>query len=127
MTMPLALLAWSGFLGLFHAMSTGFGTTSQHGMEYASGPRDEQKPLSTRRARNVRAFANFMQTFPIFAAGVVVSAFGHEDHGVATWGAQFYFWARLVYVFLYITGSKYRTPVWLVSIVGILLVYLSVA
>ena len=125
--MPLSLLAWSAFLGSLHAVSTGVATTTQHGLDYASSPRDEERPLSTGRARNGRAFANFMQTFPFFAAAVVVSHAALRDHGVASWGAQFYFWARVVYVPLYITGSKYRTPVFFVGLLGIMLVLLSIA
>ncbi len=127
MTMPMSLLAWSAFLGLLHAVGTGMGATTQHGFGYASSPRDEQKPLTPGRERNNRAFANFMQTFPIFAAAVLVSHAALRDHGVASWGSQFYFWARVVYVPLYITGSKYRTGIWAVSILGLVLIFLSIA
>jgi uncharacterized MAPEG superfamily protein len=127
MTMPLALLSWSAFLGLLHCVSTGVSALTQHGMEYAVSPRDEQKPLSTGRARNLRAFANFMQTFPIFAAVVLVSHVTGHDHGIATWGAQFYFWFRLLYVPLYVTGSKYRTHAFWLSFLGIVFVFLSIA
>ena len=75
----------------------------------------------------MRAFANFMQTFPIFAAAVLVAHAVDRDHGLASWGAQFYFWARLIFVPLYVTGSRYRTPVYLVSILGILMVFLRIA
>ena len=127
MTMPMSLLAWSGFLGLLHAVSTGVATTTEHGLAYASSPRDEQRPSSTRRSRNNRAFANFMQTFPIFAAVVLIAHAGRHDHGVASWGAQLYFWARVVYVPLYITGSKYRSQAFLVSLVGLILLFISIA
>ncbi len=125
--MPLAILAWAAFLGAFHALSTGVGVMTQHGTGYSNSPRDEERPLSPGRARNNRAYANFLQTFPIFAAAVLISHAVHRDHGVASWGAQFYFWARIVYVPLYVTGSKYRTYAFIVSFVGILLVFRSVA
>ena len=127
MTMPMALLSWAAFLGLLHAISTGAAVTLEHGNEYALSPRDEQRPLSTGHARNTRAFANFLQTFPFFAAAVLVSHAYGRDHGAASWGAQFYFWARLVYVPLYITGSRLRTAAFVVSVVGLLLVFWSIA
>ncbi len=127
MSMPMALLAWTAFLGLLHAISTGAVVTAEHGMGYGASPRDEDRPVSPVKARNIRAFANFMQTFPIFAASVLVSHAYGRDVGAATWGAQFYFWARLFYVPLYVTGSKYRSAVWFVSVIGILLVFWSVA
>ncbi len=128
MTIPMALLGWSAFLGTLHAVSTGVATTTQHGLQYGASPRDEERPLSLRRARNSRAFANFMQTFPFFAAAVLISHAALRDHGVASWGAQIYFWARVVYVPLYIGGtSTYRTPVFFISLIGLLLVLLSIA
>ena len=127
MSMPMALLSWTAFLGLLHAVSTGVVVVAEHGNQYASSPRDEERPLSPAKARNNRAFANFMQTFPIFAAAVLVSHAYGRDVGVASWGAQIYFWARLFYVPLYVTGSKFRSPMFLISVVGILLVFLSIA
>jgi uncharacterized MAPEG superfamily protein len=128
MTMPMAILGWSAFLGTFHALSTGVAALTQHGAAYSSSPRDDERPLSPRRARNARAFANFMQSFPFFAAAVLISHAGLHDHGVASWGAQIWFWARVVYVPIYISGnSTYRTPVYVVSLIGLMLVFLSIA
>ena len=127
MSMPMALLAWSAFLGLLHAMSTGAVVMAEHGAEYSLSPRDEQRPVGTTKARNIRAFANFMQTFPLFAAAVLISHAYGRDAGAATWGAQLYFWARLFYVPLYVTGSRYRTAAYFASVIGILLVLWSFA
>lgn len=127
MSMPVALLSWTAFLGLFHALSTGLGVAAQHGLGYASSPRDDQREVSGPAARNVRAFANFMQTFPIFAAAVLAAHAYGRDHGVASFGAQLYFWARVAYVPAYVTGSKFRSAIWTVSFVGILLVFWAIA
>ena len=127
MSMPMALLSWAAFLGLLHAISTGAVVMAEHGKDYSMSPRDEERPVSTTKARNIRAFANFMQTFPVFAAAVLVSHAYGRDAGSATWGAQFYFWARLFYVPLYVTGSRYRSAVYFVSVFGILLVFWSIA
>ena len=127
MSIPMALLSWAAFLGLLHAISTGVVVVAEHGRAYGESPRDEERPLPPAKARNIRAFANFTQTFPIFAVAVLVSHSYGRDVGVATWGAQIYFWARLFYVPLYVTGSKYRSPMYLVSVFGLLLVFLSIA
>lgn len=127
MSMPMALLSWAAFLGLLHAISTGAVVLAEHGREYNMSPRDDERPATGVRGRNVRAFANFMQSFPIFAAAVLVSHAYGRDVGAASWGAQLYFWGRLFYVPLYVTGSKYRSAVWFVSVLGILLVFWSVA
>lgn len=127
MSMPMALLSWAAFLGLIHAVSTGAVVMAEHGADYSLSPRDEQRPVSTVKSRNLRAFANFMQTFPIFAVAVLVSHAYGRDEAAATWGAQLYFWARLFYVPLYLTGSKYRSGAFFVSLFGILLVFWSIA
>lgn len=127
MTMPMALLAWTAFLGLLHAISTGVAVTTEHGLDYASGPRDEQRPVSPKRARLIRAFGNFAQTFPLFAAAVLVAHGVNKDHGLATWGAQIYFWGRVFYVPAYVFGWKYRTQIFFVSVFGLLLILLKLA
>ena len=127
MSMPMALLSWAAFLGLLHSISTGAVVVAEHGMQYGLSPRDEQRPVSAGKTRNIRAFANFMQTFPLFAAAVLIAHAYGRDTGVASWGAQFYFWGRLFYVPLYVTGSKYRSASYAVAVFGILLVFLSIA
>ncbi len=127
MTMPMALLTWTAFLGLLHAIATGAAVTSQHGLDYAASPRDEPRPVTGVGGRVVRSFANFNQTFPIFAAAVLVAHGVGKDHGLASWGAQFYFWGRVAYVATYLGGSKYRTAVFYVSVFGILLILLKLS
>ncbi len=127
MTMPMALLTWMSLLGLLHAVATGVAVTSQHGLDYAASPRDEPKPVTGAAGRVVRSFANFMQTFPIFAAVVLVAHGVGKDHGLASWGAQFYFWGRIAYVGTYVSGSKFRTPVFFFSVFGLLLILLKLA
>ena len=126
MTTELSLLAWSVVLGLVHALSTGFFAVQQHGLAYNMGPRDEQKPLTGVAGRVSRAFSNFMQTFPFFAAAVLV-ADAVEPHSWATvLGAHLYFWARLAYVPLYAAGVPVaRTAAFGASVLGIALILLA--
>jgi uncharacterized MAPEG superfamily protein len=42
-------------------------------------------------------------------------------------GAQLFFWARLAYAFVYIAGIPWvRTAVWLVSVIGLVLIFVQV-
>ncbi len=126
MTTELALLAWSVVLGLLHAVATGQFATMQHGLRYNMGPRDEQKQLTGVGARVQRAFANYMQTFPFFAAAVLVAHVAGRHSGLTVIGAQLYFWARLVYVSLYAAGIPIaRTVAYLVSLLGIVLILIA--
>ena len=58
-------------------------------------------------------------------SNVVGSSLGISFPSVA--GAQLFLWARLAYAVIYLAGIPYlRTAVWLVSIVGLVLIFLQV-
>lgn len=126
MTTELSLLAWSVVLGLAHALATGQAAVQQHGLAYNMGPRDEQKPLTGIGGRVNRAFSNFMQTFPLFAAAVLVAHVAGRHTAWTVLGAHLYFWARVAYVPLYAMGVPVvRTAAFGVSVVGIVLILLA--
>lgn len=126
MTTELALLAWAVVLGLVHAIATGQFTTLQHGLGYGLSPRDETKPLTGIGARVQRAFANYMQTFPFFAAAVLTAHAAGRHGWLTVAGAHLYFWARLAYVPLYAAGVPVaRTVAFLVATVGIVMILIA--
>ena len=126
MTTELALLAWAVVLGLVHAVATGQFTTLQHGLSYGMGPRDVQKPLTGVGARVQRAFANYMQTFPFFAAAVLMAHAAGRHSWLTVYGAQLYVWARLVYVPLYAAGIPVvRTLAFAIATIGIVMILVA--
>lgn len=126
MTTELSLLCWTIVLGLVHAVGTGQFTTLQHGLAYGLSPRDEPKPLTGIGARVQRAFANYMQTFPFFAAAILVAHAADRHSWLTVTGAHLYFWARLAYVPLYAAGIPVaRTVAFLVATIGIGLTLLA--
>ena len=126
MTTELALLAWAVVLGLVHALATGQAATMQHGLAYNMGPRDEQKPLTGTGARVQRAFANYMQTFPFFAAAVLAAQAAGRHGWLTVVGAHLYFWARLAYVPLYAAGVPVaRTVAFGAATLGIVLILIA--
>ena len=126
MTTELALLAWSVVLGLAQALATGQFATMQHGLAYNMGPRDEQKPLTGVGARVQRAFANYMQTFPFFAAAVLMAHAAGRHGWLTVVGAQLFFWARLAYVPLYAAGIPVaRTVAFGAATLGIVLILIA--
>jgi len=126
MTTELALLAWAVVLGLAHAVATGQFTTLQHGISYGLSPRDEPKPLTGIGARVQRAFANYMQTFPFFAAAVVIADLADRHSWLTVTGAHLYFWGRLAYVPLYAAGIPVaRTVAFVIATIGIVLILLA--
>jgi len=96
-------------------------------LSWALGPRDEGGPPSTRiGARLERALKNFLETFVLFAAVVLLAQATGRHSANSALGAQLYFWARLAYVPAYAAGIPFlRTLIWAVSLVGIVLVLLA--
>ena len=95
---------------------------------WALGSRDaEGPPLGTVAGRLERAWQNYLQTFPLFAA-VVLLANALDRHGpMMTLGAELYFFGRLAYVPIYAFGIPgLRTLVWSASIVGIVLILIGI-
>ena len=122
MTIELQMLAWSIVLGLVHIGVAGGFATAQRGLRWNAGNRDgDAPPLRGAAVRTAAASRNFLETFPFFAAAVlVVIASGRADADTA-FGAQVYLWARVVYLPVYAIGIPYlRTAVWIVSLWGLL-------
>jgi uncharacterized MAPEG superfamily protein len=123
MTTELTMLAWSIVLGIVHVFATGQVATAQHGMAYNMGPRDDQRPVTGKGARLIRAYANFMQTFPFFVAAVLIAHVAGRHSWLTVAGAELYFWARVVYVPLYVLGVPgIRSLAFVVATVGIVMI-----
>lgn len=127
MTTELCMLAWSVVLGLVQIALAATCSVGQRGLGWAAGARDDAKPpLTGIGGRLDRARANFLETFPLFAAAVLAAHLLQQHDSMTVLGTQLYFWARLAYVPVYAAGIPYlRTLVWAVSIVGIVLVVLA--
>ena len=123
-----SLLGLAILLGLFHVLLAGALVTRSRGAQWNVGARDgEPPPVSVTAGRAQRASANFLETFPFFAAALVCAiATSHDGHR-AVLGAQLYFWARVAYLPIYLTGVPViRSLVWGVSLVGLLMVVFAI-
>lgn len=125
-TLP-SLLGLSILLGLVHILLAGALVTSSRGMKWNAGNRDgEPAAVSVHAGRALRAQANFLETFPFFAAAVVCAIAIDRQGYLAETGAQIYFWARLAYLAIYVIGIPVvRTLVWTVSMIGLLMVVVT--
>jgi uncharacterized MAPEG superfamily protein len=127
MPFEIKILSWCILLGLLHVfVAAGLGT-QQRGLNWNVGNRDgEAKPLTGPAARAWRANLNFLETFAFFAAAVLAVVATQRTTPDTAVGVELYFWARLVYLPLYIIGVPYvRTLVWAVSLWGMLKVILA--
>ena len=124
MTAELTVLAWGCILALVHIFVAVRFKTRHYGTKWNVGARDEDlPPPQPIVGRLARAQANFLETFPVFAAAVlVVSIAGLEDRSTAL-GAWLWLAARIVYLPLYAFGVPVvRTIAFLVSVAGIAMV-----
>ena len=123
MAFELKMLAAATVLGLIQLLWAAAAAQPQRGLKWNVGPRDTPVVLTGMAARLQRAFANFRETFPLFAAAVVVAYLGGRLGPLTGYGAAVYVGARALYVFLYAFGVPVvRSLVWLASMVGLGLV-----
>lgn len=126
MTTELRYLALAALLGFVQIVAAAAATVMQHpgGLGWAAGSRDEAGPPPTGvAARLTRARTNFFETFPIFAAAVLVAHLGERNGALTAWGAAIYVLARVLYVPLYVVTIPFaRSLAWGVSVVGMLMV-----
>lgn len=118
------LLAACIFLGLAHIVLASVLVSASTGGRWNAGNRDgEAPPVSVQAARAQRASANFLETFPLFAAALVCAIAVSRVGYLVEVGAQIYFWARVVYLPVYVIGIPVvRSLVWTVALVGLLMV-----
>ncbi|WP_293902572.1 MAPEG family protein [Phenylobacterium sp.] len=117
----LKLLMAAVVIGFAQLMWAAAAARRQQDLKWAAGSRDTPKPVTGVAARLQRAFWNFVETFPLFAAAILTDAVAGKLGGSLTlWGAALYVGGRAAYVPLYATGVPIvRSVVWGVSIVGL--------
>ena len=122
MALELQLLAAAVIIGLVHLLWAAAAAQPQRGLKWNVGPRDEPVVLTGMAGRLERAFANFRETFPLFAAAVLAVQLSDQHTALGEMGASLYFWARVAYVPVYAAGIPVvRTVLWTASILGIIL------
>ncbi len=121
-------MLWASIaLGFIYLIAAAVTSVGQRGMPWALGPRDDAPPpINAIGGRFDRAWKNYVETFPIFAAAILLETHAGQGSGLAPLGAQLYFWGRVAYLPLYAVGWPFlRTIAWTVALAGIVLVLLS--
>ena len=99
MTTELRFLAATVILGLLHLIVDSHLISFQLGYRWTAGNREQPVPPLKGVANRVdQAYTNFMETFPFFAAVVLVAHVLDRHNALTLWGVQLYFWGRLGYV-----------------------------
>jgi uncharacterized MAPEG superfamily protein len=124
MSPDLTLLVWAAALTLAQAMIAALGAMLQVGLPALAGNRQNLPQIAGWADRAVRAHRNMLENLVLFAALVLVAQVAGKANATTALGAELFFWARLVYVAVYLIGIPWvRTGVWGVSVVGLLLIF----
>ena len=116
----LKLLGFAVLIGLIQLVWASIAAQPQRGLKWNAGPRDEPRPLTGMAGRLERAFANYRETFPFFAALLIAVYLGGKLSDLTLTATVTYVVARAIYVPLYAFGLPYvRSLVWVVSMGGI--------
>jgi uncharacterized MAPEG superfamily protein len=128
MTTELWVLVGGILLGFVHIVLQAQSMNLQRGYRWNAGPRDEiLAPLSGVAGRLNRALRNYLETFPLFAAAVLVAGAANIHNGLTFWGAWLYVLGRIVYLPLYAFGVRYvRSLAWNVAVLGIFLILIAI-
>jgi uncharacterized MAPEG superfamily protein len=123
-TVELRMLTLSVVLGIVQIIAASHTASLQRGYRWTASPRDEKvEPLRGVAGRLDRALRNFVETFALFAAVVLVAHVTDTHDALTEWGTRLYFWGRVAYVLLYAAGVPLiRSLVWNVAMIGIALV-----
>ena len=122
MSVELVGLVVSVLLGLLHIVLASHAASFQRGYRWTAGPRDEPVvPLGGFAGRLARASANYLETFPYFAALSVASQASGPHGDWANWGVGLYLAGRVAYLPLYAFGVYLaRSFAWQLATAGIL-------
>jgi uncharacterized MAPEG superfamily protein len=129
MSTELEVLAWTVVLGLVQVVLAAVFVVRERGLPWAMSARDDPgRPVGETASRLQRVQANFMETFPFFAAVVLIADAIDVHTTMTAVGAHLYLWARVAYIPLYAIGVPMaRTIAWAASILGIVLILLAIA
>ncbi|MFN2643925.1 MAG: MAPEG family protein [Burkholderiales bacterium] len=120
----LALLVWSVLLAFVQMLLAVAGATAQVGLPMLAANRDGLAPMTGWAGRAARAHHNMLENLVLFAALVLTAAVAGRTNSATLLGAQLFFWARLAYAVIYVAGIPWlRTAVWVVSVIGLALIF----
>src|SRR5215469_9554859 len=95
---------------------------------WAVGARDASGPgMGTVGARVDRAWRNYLETFPIFAALVLLATATGKHTAMIGLGSQLFFYGRVIYLPLYAFGIPVvRTLAWSIATAGVIIILLGI-
>jgi uncharacterized MAPEG superfamily protein len=130
MTVELWLLVASIVLGLVHLIASSHLISWQRGYRWTAGSREEDVPPLRGLANRIdQATTNFLETFPFFAAAVLLVQVSNHHNLLTVTGAHLYFWGRVGYLLAAAAGCGLVRSIlcWNTAVAGIVLLLIAVA
>jgi len=122
MSIELQYLIFAVFLVLLQMILQATAGLLTNGLMGLAGSRDDEVLTTGIGGRFERAYYNMLETFPVFVALVLIIQVTESWSTTSALAVQLYFWARVVYIPLYIIGIPFlRTLAWFVSMIGIVM------
>ncbi|HEY1613317.1 MAG TPA: MAPEG family protein [Rhizomicrobium sp.] len=127
MSFELTVLAAAALWGFVQLVAAAQAANMQYGLRWAASPRDaEMPPLRPIPGRLGRNFRNYMETFPFFAAAVLIAQMAGIHDGLTYWGSIAYLGGRIAYTALYVAGIPLiRSLFWNVATFGTFAILLA--
>jgi len=126
MPIEITMLAWAGLLAVVQVLIPVLFATPAWGLNYLAGPRDEGRKLDGVGGRAARADVNMITAIALFAPAALAVTLTQQASPTTALAAQTFFWARLVYLPIYMAGVPWlRTLVWLVGLAATVALYIA--
>ena len=124
MSIELTLLAASIVVGIVHIVIVSHLQSWRRGYHWTVSSREQPgAPLTGVAGRVERALKNYLETFPFFVAAILIITATGVHNGLTMWGANLYFWGRLVYALLYAADFPLaRSITWNIPTIGIVMI-----
>ena len=117
-------LLWAVALTFAQMLIAVGGATLQVGLPKLAGNREGLAPCTGWAGRAQRAHHNMLENLALFTALVLIAVLAGKTSSTTLLGAQIFVWARVAYAVVYLAGIPWlRTLVWLVSVIGLLLIF----
>jgi uncharacterized MAPEG superfamily protein len=128
MTPDLKILVWTVALTFIEVVVAVLLATGQVGLGMLAGNREGLDELTSFAGRAKRAHWNMLESLPLFIALVLVAQIAGKANGATHAGCVLFFWGRLAHFVIYVIGVPWlRTIAWVVSVIGLIMIFAQVA
>jgi uncharacterized MAPEG superfamily protein len=126
MSPDLKVLVWTVVLTFVEMVVAVLFANEQLGLGMLAGNREGLPELTSFAGRAQRAHRNMLESLPLFIALVLVAQIAGKTNSATLTGAELFFWGRLAHWLIYTIGIPWlRTLAWIVSVIGLIIVFLQ--